>query len=87
MNILAKYIGSRYPKIYIDGYHIVIPWNDVIDFVERGRITTELKINNYRDHLEASNIELGYYTVDTNRGNEFSLANQIMVDGMRIPIE
>lgn len=87
MNILAKYIGSRYPKIYIDGYHVVIPWNDVIDFVERWRITTELKINNYRDHIEASNIELGYYTVDTNRGNDLALANQIMVDGMRIPIE
>ena len=57
MNILGRYMGSRYPKVYVDGYHLVLPWNDIIDFVERSRITTELKINNYRDHVEASGME------------------------------
>ena len=53
INILGKYIGSRFAKIYVDGYTAVIAWNDVLDFIEKSRLTTELKANSYRDHCEA----------------------------------
>lgn len=86
INILGRYMGSRYSKVYVDGYHLVLPWNDIIDFVERSRITTELKINNYRDHVEASGIETWQFIVDANPGDEFRTRKQIMVDGLRIYI-
>jgi len=53
INIIGKYIGSRYAKIYVDGYNAVLSWNDILDFIERSRLTTELKAQSYRDHCEA----------------------------------
>jgi len=86
INILSKYVGSRYPKVYIDWFHIIIPWNDVIDFVERWRISTELKINWYRDHVEAFWIDVWFFKVSTNTDDLLSIQDEIMVDWLRIPI-
>jgi len=86
INILSKYISSRYPKIYIDGYHIILPWDDIIWFVERARITTELKINTYRDHLEASGMEVGMFTVHPSDDDIMNVWQSIRIDAVRIPI-
>jgi hypothetical protein len=57
LNILGKYVGSRYCQVYVDAYHAIIPWDSVMEFVERSRITTELKMTSYRDHIESAGIE------------------------------
>ena len=35
INIIGKYLSSRYAKVYVDGYSAVIAWNDLVDFCEK----------------------------------------------------
>lgn len=81
INILGKYLGNRYAKVYTDGYDAIIPWNDVVDFCDRARITTELKLNNYRDHVESFWIQTGYMTI---HNDDVFNKGEMMVDGLRI---
>lgn len=84
INIIGKYIGSRFAKVYVDGYSIVLSWNDILDYIERSRITTELKADSYREHCEAFGIESWFFLVR----NEDTFANEeVMVDWLRIPVD
>lgn len=58
VNIISKYLGYRYAKVYVDGYNIVLQWNDILDYIEKNRIVTELQANSYKDHCEAFGIEV-----------------------------
>lgn len=84
INIIGKYIWSRFAKVYIDWYNIVLSWNDIVDFIERTRISTELKPDSYREHCEAFWIESWFFIVK----NEDTFAQEeTMIDWLRIPID
>jgi len=87
LNILGKYVWSRYCQVYVDAYHIIIPWDHIVDFVERSRITTELKMTSYRDHIESSWIETGMFIVNKYEGDDFKKTKRIMVDWLKITID
>lgn len=84
INIIGKYIGSRYAKIYVDGYNAVLSWNDILDFIERSRLTTELKAQSYRDHCEAFWIETWFFVVKN--GDTFN-QEESMIDWLRISMK
>lgn len=87
LNILGKYVGSRYCEVYIDEYYnVVIPWDSVIEFTDRSRITTELKMTSYRDHIESAGISTGMYIVNKYEWDDFRKTKKIMVDGLQIAI-
>lgn len=87
LNILGKYVWSRYCEVYIDEYYnVVIPWDSVIEFTDRSRITTELKMTSYRDHIESAGINTGMYVVNKYEWDDFRKTKKIMVDGLQIAI-
>lgn len=84
INIIGKYIWGRFSKVYIDWYNIVIAWNDIVDFIERTRISTELKPDSYREHCIAFWIESWFFIV---KNEDTFSKEEVMVDWLRIPID
>ncbi len=84
INIIGKYIGSRFAKIHTDWYNIVLSWNDIVDFIERTRIATELKPDSYREHCEAFWIESWFFIV---KSEDTFTQEEVMVDWLRIPVD
>ena len=87
LNILGKYVGSRYCQVYVNAYHAIIPWDSVMEFVERSRITTELKMTSYRDHIESAGIETWMFVVNKYEWDDFRKAKRIMVDWLNVTID
>jgi hypothetical protein len=58
-----------------------------MEFVERSRITTELKMTSYRDHIESAGIETWMFVVNKYEWDDFRKAKRIMVDWLKVTID
>lgn len=84
INILGKYVWSRFAQVYVDWFNIVLAWSEIVTYVEKNRIKTELEIDNYKEHCEAFWIEVWFFTV---KDTSSFAQEEVMVNWLRIPID
>lgn len=51
--LISRYLDSQYAKAYISkDSRVIISWSDLVHFIEKNRIKTDLALDSYKDNLE-----------------------------------
>lgn len=58
LKAISMYLSTRWSNLYINKTTntVIIPWVDVVSYIQRHKIELTLKIESYEDHL----VEMGF---------------------------
>jgi hypothetical protein len=64
IKVIGRYLAGGYANYINETDHIIIEWNGVLDYVNRYRISLNLDIETYKEHLEALGFPLDFYEIN-----------------------
>ena len=85
VKIAQRYLQSKWAKLYIQGYNVILPWQELWEYIQRSHTMTELGFESYKSNLEGMWFEFGYYEVTEDE--EFVGSRTMLIEGMKIYAE
>ena len=83
IKIAWRYLQSKWAKYHIEWYSLILPWQEIAEYVQRSRTMTELAFDSYRPNLEWMGFEFWFFEV--HEKDEYNpVGDVILIDWVKV---